>query len=225
MLQYIVGSLQKLAATRDLAVVVLTQCATKMQAERGATLIPAINASVWEQGMSTRLVLFRDWLQEEAETHGRHFAVIQKLHGKGTPALIESACPFRVDEVSTEARPGLQLLIPVKRGLVSVEYDSTQQSRTVTSTPAQKRKLGETDFEIADSDDEEYGWDDDEELPPMPSQWQGSEDILLTRNPESDEDDHQDGSQSPGAVESKRQEPDDTESASEATTPAGEPTP
>jgi hypothetical protein len=113
---------------------------------------------------------------------------------------------------------------PVQRGLVSVEYDGTQQSRTITSTPAQKRKLGETDFEIADSDDEEYGWDD-EELPPMPSQWQGSEDILLTRNPESDEDDHQDGSQSQEVVESERQEPDETQSASEATTPARESTP
>lgn len=225
MLQYIVSSLQKLAATRDLAVVVLTQCATKMQAERGATLIPAINASVWEQGISTRLVLFHDWLQEEAETHNLHFVVIQKLHGKGTPTLIESACPFKVDEVSTESWLGLQLLIPVQHGLVSVEYDSTQQSRTITSTPAQKRKLGETDFEIADSDDEEYGWNDDEELPPMPSQWQGSEDILLTRNPGSDEDDHQDGSQSSEVVESERQEPDDTEAASEATTPVGESTP
>lgn len=103
MLQYIVGSLQKLAATRDLAVVVLTQCATKMQAERGATLIPAINASVWEQGMSTRLVLFRDWFLEGSETHGLHFVAIQKLHGKVMPALIESVGSFKVDEVSTEA--------------------------------------------------------------------------------------------------------------------------
>jgi hypothetical protein len=114
---------------------------------------------------------------------------------------------------------------PLQRGLVSVEYDSTQQSRTITSTPAQKRKLGETGFEIADSDNEEYGWDDDEELPPMPSQWQGSEDILLTRNLESDEDDHQDSGQSHGVVDSERPEPDDTESASEATAPARESTP
>ncbi len=100
MLQYIVGSLQKLAATRDLAVVVLTQCATKMQAERGATLIPAINASAWEQGVSTRLVLFRDWLCEGPEARGLHFAAIQKLHGKGAATLADSLCPFEVDQVS-----------------------------------------------------------------------------------------------------------------------------
>jgi hypothetical protein len=94
-----ISSLQKLAATRDLAVVVLTQCATKMQAERGATLIPAINASVWEQGISTRLVLYRDWLQDGAETRGLHFAAVQKLNGKGVAASVENAYAFRTDEV------------------------------------------------------------------------------------------------------------------------------
>jgi hypothetical protein len=106
-IQYIVTSLQKLAATRDLAVVILTQCATKMQAERGATLIPAISASVWEQGMSTRLVLFRDWLQNGSEVRGVHFVGIQKLNGKGTAALIDNLCTFTVEEVSALSGPGL----------------------------------------------------------------------------------------------------------------------
>jgi len=109
-IQYIVSSLQKLAATRDLAVVVLTQCATKMQAERGATLIPAINASVWEQGISTRLVLYRDWLQDGPETRGLHFAAIQRLDGKGVAASLETTCAFRTDEVSEEARLSMQIL-------------------------------------------------------------------------------------------------------------------
>ena len=47
-----------------------------------------------------------------------------------------------------------------------------------------KRKIAETDLEIPDSDaedDEDYGWaeDDEEEIPAMPPQWQGSEDILV----------------------------------------------
>lgn len=109
MLQYIVSSLQKLAATRDLAIVVLTQCASKVQAERGATLIPAINASVWEQAMSTRLLLFRDWLQVGSQTHGLHFVAIQKLNGKAMDASIDSACAFRVDKVSKNATVNLSL--------------------------------------------------------------------------------------------------------------------
>jgi hypothetical protein len=48
----------------------------------------------------------------------------------------------------------------------------------------QKRKLSATDLEIPDSegeDDEDYGWaeEDEEDIPPMPHQWQGSEDLLV----------------------------------------------
>ena len=59
----------------------------------------------------------------------------------------------------------------------------------------QKRKLAETDLEIPDSegeDDEDYGWaeDDEDDVPAMPPQWQGSEDILVpgAQEVESEED-------------------------------------
>lgn len=58
-------------------------------------------------------------------------------------------------------------------------------------TPAQKRKLGQTGFEVPDSEDEDYGWQDDDAdaLPRPPPQWQGSEDILLGTHPETDDSD------------------------------------
>jgi hypothetical protein len=48
----------------------------------------------------------------------------------------------------------------------------------------QKRKREYNDLEIPDSegeDDEDYGWaeEDEGEVPIMPPQWQGSEDILI----------------------------------------------
>ena len=163
-----------------------------MQAERGATLIPAINATVWEQGVSTRLVLFRDWAQDGDETRGLRFVGAQKLNGKAMATSLDVVCAFRVEEVCT-LRSSLILAADVLQGgLVSVDYENAQPSRTLSATPAQKRKLGDTDFEIADSEDEEYGWDDDEDIPPMPSQWQGSEDLLLLRQPESDPEDQED---------------------------------
>lgn len=85
-----------------------------------------------------------------------------------------------------------------------MDFDDTQQPGKRISTPGAKRKLGETDFEVADSEDEDYGWADDDELPPMPSQWQGSEDLLLTRQPESDEEDEDEQ-----PVDVGDQEPDD----------------
>ncbi len=54
-------------------------------------------------------------------------------------------------------------------------------SSAAAAAVAPKRKLGDTDFEIPDSDDEDYGWqgDDEDAMPDMPPQWQGSEDLLL----------------------------------------------
>ncbi|KAK3949443.1 P-loop containing nucleoside triphosphate hydrolase protein [Pseudoneurospora amorphoporcata] len=170
-LQYIIGALQKLAATRDIAIVILTQCATKMmQAERGATLVPAINASVWEQGISTRLVLYRNLAFSDAKVQGLRLVGVQKLNGKASEAPVDTICAFDIEE----------------SGLVTVEYDFSEPLPNHLSTPSTKRKLGDTTLEIADSDDEDYGWqdEDDEAVPPPPSQWQGSEDILLEEEEE-----------------------------------------
>lgn len=61
-----------------------------------------------------------------------------------------------------------------------------------------KRKLGHTDLEIPDSeDDEDYGWAEEDEasMPGPPPQWQGSEDILLGQEVghSDDDDDDDDG--------------------------------
>ncbi|OTA69532.1 P-loop containing nucleoside triphosphate hydrolase protein [Hypoxylon sp. EC38] len=99
-LQFLISTLQKLAATRDLCVVILSQCATRMQLEHGATLIPSINASTWEQGISTRLFLFRDWIVENDRVHDARFVGIQKLNGKATPGGISRVFAFNVQGVS-----------------------------------------------------------------------------------------------------------------------------
>lgn len=62
--------------------VILSQCATKMQLERGAALIPAVNASWWEDGISTRIVLFRDWSMQSGSARAARFAAALKVNGK-----------------------------------------------------------------------------------------------------------------------------------------------
>ncbi|KAK6081047.1 rad55 protein [Seiridium cupressi] len=168
-LQSTISSLQKLAATRDLTIVILSHCATRMQAERGATLIPAINTSSWEQGIATRLVLFRDWSFKDDQVSGVRFAGIQRLNGKGYADGAGAIFAFDIND----------------KGLISVAHDGRQLSVLMTSTSHSKRKLGETDFEIANSE-EEYGWEDEDstQLPPNPSQWQGSEDLLVGQHDE-----------------------------------------
>lgn len=71
--------------------------------------------------------------------------------------------------------------------MTAVQLDGNHLSVGLSSTPALKRKLAETDFEVPNSEDEDYGWQDEDDLPEMPPQWQGSEDILLGRRPGSDD--------------------------------------
>lgn len=82
--------------------VLLSQCATKMQSERGATLTPAINANVWEHGLSTRLVLFRDWDWLKGKARPLFLAGIQKLDGKTTNDAFELVSAFKIDHVSSK---------------------------------------------------------------------------------------------------------------------------
>ncbi|KAK8106255.1 hypothetical protein PG999_009614 [Apiospora kogelbergensis] len=169
-LQFIISSLQKLAATRDVAVVLLTQCATRMQTERGATLTPAINAMVWDRGITTRLVLFRDWLYKDKAVSGVYFAGIQKLNGKAHQSGLGEIFAFDIQT----------------NGFVAIPYDAAQPEVYLSSHARPKRKLGDTNFEEPNSDEEDYGWEpeDTDDIPAMPPQWQGSEDILVGQHDE-----------------------------------------
>jgi hypothetical protein len=69
-------------------------------------------------------------------------------------------------------------------------------SAAIAAVP-RKRKLSAAELEIPDSegeDDEDYGWaeEDDEAMPPMPPQWQGSEDILVPAEGELEENEGDD---------------------------------
>ncbi len=99
-LQYITAALERLAETRNLAIVVLTQCATRVQAERGAALAPALNAFVWDRGISTRLALFRDWAWKDSQPISGRFVGVQKVNGCGSGVCLDSIVAFDITEVS-----------------------------------------------------------------------------------------------------------------------------
>lgn len=166
-LQFIITTLQKLAATKNCAVVLLSQCATKMRSEQKPTLIPSINTTVWEQGVSTRLVLFRDWAWNGNKSSSVFLAGLQKIDGRVVQDAVEHVSAFKVEPA----------------GISSVHYEVSDPGMEVAAmAPRPKRKLGQTELEVPDSDDDEdYGWADEDEdaLPPPPSQWQGSEDLIL----------------------------------------------
>lgn len=88
MLQHVVNLLQKLAATRNLAVVVLSQCVTKMRPGAGAVLVPAISTAAWEQGLGSRVVLFRDWGWDDEEGNTiTDVRLVEVVKAEGVPVV------------------------------------------------------------------------------------------------------------------------------------------
>jgi hypothetical protein len=83
-------------------VVLLSQCATKMYTEGGATLTPAVNAAVWDRGIATRVVLFRDWVWKTNEPTSIFLAGIQKLNGKLSAVSVDHVSAFHIDRVRLE---------------------------------------------------------------------------------------------------------------------------
>ncbi|OAA68894.1 DNA recombination/repair protein RecA/RadB, ATP-binding domain protein [Cordyceps fumosorosea ARSEF 2679] len=186
--------LNKLAATRNCAVVILSQCATKMQSEHGAAIVPAINATVWEQGVSTRLVMFRNWSWEDRKPHSVFLVGVQRVDGRTVTDVVGNASAFTVEST----------------GVRGVEYEASHPMEMATVAAQQKRNLDQAELEVPDSEDEDYGWaeEDEADLPPPPQQWQGSEDIILGQDVGRSEDEEEEYRSYDEAEEAEAEEED-----------------
>ncbi|KAI9817903.1 MAG: hypothetical protein M1832_004523 [Thelocarpon impressellum] len=133
----------------------------------GAVLVPALTSTAWEGGVSSRIVLFRDWVQPRVDgtAEAREKAAKMRFAGvlkAGGIAYGENGVgrviPFTIetdglweDELAAEPRELDLMPVPMP-------------------APAPKKRK-RTDAEIADSQsddsvgdsDEDYGWADDEE--------------------------------------------------------------
>jgi hypothetical protein len=101
-LQYIITALQKLAATRTCAVVLLSQCATRMHSEQSAALVPAVNATVWESGISTRIAVYKDWVWQGGQLRSASMLQVQKLDGKTLHDGADHLSAFAVKRVCAQ---------------------------------------------------------------------------------------------------------------------------
>jgi hypothetical protein len=101
-LQYLINNLQKLAATRNIAIVIFSQCVTKMRPGAGAVLIPAINTTAWEQGLGCRVALFRDWGWDDEKgkaVNDVRLAQVTKAEGVEVPEGRSRLVAFSISEV------------------------------------------------------------------------------------------------------------------------------
>jgi len=173
-----------------------------MRPDAGAVLVPAVNTTAWEQGIGCRIVLFRDWPRQDDDGKKKNdqlrIAQVIKAEGVLQSASSDKRVGFGIDET----------------GFYSITLSAVDLAHLGSSPPQpaarmslpQKRKLSTTALEIPDSDaedDEDYGWaeEDEEDVPAMPPQWQGSEDILIP---------------APGELEAERDEVQEEEEAEEA---------
>lgn len=100
-----ISKLGKLAVTKNIAIMLISQTITKVRSETGAVLHPAISGNAWDAGIGTRVVLFRDWISRpnagsntERSESGARFAGVIKAKGinyEGAGRLV----PFTIEKV------------------------------------------------------------------------------------------------------------------------------
>ena len=102
-----ISKINRLAATNNIAVLLTSQTTTRIEAETGAVLHPAISGKAWDTGISTRIVIFRDWMfqaSDAANSQGEYisgvrFAGVVKAKGISYEGVGKVAT-FVIDNVS-----------------------------------------------------------------------------------------------------------------------------
>ncbi|KAL8999945.1 MAG: hypothetical protein Q9169_001351 [Polycauliona sp. 2 TL-2023] len=65
----LVAAIAKLGATRNMAIMLISQTTTKMRLGNTAFLQPALSGTAWDSGINSRILLYRDWqLQTDDES-------------------------------------------------------------------------------------------------------------------------------------------------------------
>ena len=57
-----VSKISRLAATWNIAIVLTSQMTTRVTSDTGAVMYPAVSGTAWDAGISTRIMVFRDWI-------------------------------------------------------------------------------------------------------------------------------------------------------------------
>ena len=106
----LIATLTRVAAMHDIALLITSQTITRIRAASRALLIPALSGAEWENGVSTRLVLFRDWVPGQGKWDRRDVARLQKTRFTGVlkangvrladDGEVGIVVPFIVEEVS-----------------------------------------------------------------------------------------------------------------------------
>ncbi|KAI4204777.1 MAG: hypothetical protein LQ350_000843 [Teloschistes chrysophthalmus] len=161
----LMSAMGKLAATRNMPVLVINQTTTRLRPDTAASLQPAISGVAWESGISCRILLFRDWqLNPNGKSNqdkrraipGLRFAGVTKTGGECLDGFGD-VIAFTID----------------KHGLHEVDVSPMTVSRHELIAPPQgslKRKRDGDEIPDSASDsgdvlsDDDFGWVEDATL-------------------------------------------------------------
>ncbi|KAF2198675.1 P-loop containing nucleoside triphosphate hydrolase protein [Delitschia confertaspora ATCC 74209] len=162
----LVSRLGRIASMHDIAILLTCQTITRIRGSSRALLVPAISGAEWDSGISTRLVLFTDWVPGQGKWSNSNTGRLRKARFAGV---------VKVNGVSIAEEGSVGNVVPFTiegTGLCDLEVDAVnivtpvvEVQQKSTSRPP-KRSFAE----IADSEDEEpnsdelYGWVEDDEV-------------------------------------------------------------
>lgn len=101
----------KFAALHDIALLITCQTITRIRGASRALLVPALTGIEWESGISTRLLLFRDWVPQQPKAQDKvdtdrlqkaRFAGLVKVNGVvlADEGGVGNVVPFAIERVS-----------------------------------------------------------------------------------------------------------------------------
>ncbi|KAL8923109.1 MAG: hypothetical protein Q9208_004793 [Pyrenodesmia sp. 3 TL-2023] len=157
----LISAIAKLAATRNMAVIITSQTTTKLKLESAAALQPAMVGTAWDNGINCRIVLFRDWQAnddaEPSQPHGEitsdlRVAAVTKVGGGSVEALGQSV-PFAVEQFG------------LRETNIRFPAIITREATAPLQAVAPKRKRDEIADSASESGDaisgDEFGWVED----------------------------------------------------------------
>lgn len=106
----LISTLARIAAMHDIALLLTCQTITRIRSGSRALLVPAISGAEWENGVSTRLVLFRDWVPGQGKwsdadadnLRKARFIGVVKANGVtlADEGAVGNVVPFTIETVS-----------------------------------------------------------------------------------------------------------------------------
>ncbi|KAJ4291791.1 hypothetical protein N0V90_009686 [Kalmusia sp. IMI 367209] len=175
----LISTLTRFAAMHDIALLITSQTITRIRAGSRALLVPAISGTEWENGISTRLVLFRDWVPGQGKWTKADAARLQKVRFAGVLKAngvvladdggVGSVVPFAVEET----------------GLCDMNVAAIDIAAPAMASEARpnKRRYAEIDDDGGEEpdSDELYDWMEDDEV--------AAEGLLIDEAPTTTDDD------------------------------------